>query len=79
MTVTELHEKYGLDNNLTAWELSQRKSKLNPIYEKHLPICWIIQDIYGHVANENISLGKARELTASVIEQHIKTLTNNQF
>mgnify|MGYP003421614269 FL=1 len=78
MTVEELHEKYGLDNNITAEALIWRGSKLNPIYEKHLFACWIIETIYGHVANENISLGKARELTASVIEQHLKKFIDKQ-
>lgn len=78
MTVTELYEKYGLDNDLTTEKLIQRGSILHPVYEKHLRACWIIETIYGHVANENISLGKARELTASVIEQHLKKFIDKQ-
>ncbi len=78
MTVTELNEKYGLDNNITAEALIGRGSKLHPVYVKHLPACWIIETIYGHVANENISLGKARELTASVIEQHLRKFIDKQ-
>ena len=68
MTVDELHEKFGFkDPTIIKGKLS-----LNPIYRKHLPACWIIQDIYGHVEQGNISLGKARELTAAVIEKYQK-------
>lgn len=68
-----LQEKYGFDKKINVEELIKKHENgiiLNPIYEKHLPACWVIQDIWGHVMNENMSLGKARELTASVIEEH---------
>jgi len=75
MTVEELHEKYGFDKEITVEELMERQKSgqvLNPIYHKHLPACWVIQDVWGHVHNENISLGKARELTSAIIEEHNK-------
>jgi hypothetical protein len=79
MTIEELQEKYGWKESLE--ELTKRLSgeaKLHPIYHKHLPASWIIEDIWGHVANENMSLGKARELTTAVIEEHFNELNQKQ-
>lgn len=72
MTVEELHEKYGFDKEATIEEMMKYINDLHPIYKKHLPACWIIQDVYGHAMNEKISPGKARELTAAIIEEHLK-------
>lgn len=71
MTVNELHDKYGfsIESQFVNGELV-----LNPIYNKHLPACWLIQDVWGHVEAGNISLGKARELTAAIIEELIKEM-----
>ena len=79
MTLEELSKRYGFGNP-TVEELMERQKSgqvLNPIYEKHLPACWVIQSIWGHVENGNISLGKARELTAAVIEEHFKAISND--
>lgn len=73
MTAKELHDKFGWHE--TFEEIKARfeaGQKLHPTYEKHLPACWIIQDVYGAVENGKISLGKARELTASIIEENLK-------
>lgn len=78
MTLEELNERYGFGKP-TYEELIERQKSgqvLNPIYKKHLPACWIIQSVWGHVENGNISLGKARELTAAIIEEHIEKLNN---
>lgn len=75
-TFDELEEKYGFKETLE--EVIKRNKQnvvLNATYSKHLPACWIIEDIYGQLSNETISLGKARELTAAVIEEHFKNLT----
>lgn len=75
MTFEELEEEYGFKETLK--EVIERNKKdmvLNPVYAKHLPACWIIEDIYGHLMNERITSGKARELTAAVIEKHLQGL-----
>lgn len=74
MTVEELNNKYGFKTTSKGFKkrLDKGESLLDPIYLKHLPAAWIIHNIYGHVHNENISLGKARELTTAVIEEHLK-------
>lgn len=77
MTLEELNAKYGHEN-VTVDELKERKKQtgsiLDPIYLKHLPAGWIIQEIWGLAANETISLQKARELTSAVIEEHFNKL-----
>jgi len=76
-TFDELYEKYGFHETLE--ELMERHKNgitLHPVYHKHLPACWIIEDIYGCVDNEICSLGKGRELTAAVIEEQLKELLN---
>ena len=75
MTKEELFERYNFEESIDDITKRQEEGKvLNPIYEKHLPAAWIIQNIWGHAAMENISLGKARELTTAVIEEHINNL-----
>ncbi len=73
MKVEELNKKYGFPASVDV--LKERRDKgvslLDPIYLKHLPAAWIIQTIWGHVQNGNISSGKARELTTAVIEEHL--------
>ena len=47
MTLEELNKRYGFGNP-TVEELMERQKSgqvLNPIYEKHLPACWVIQSI----------------------------------
>lgn len=75
MTFEELHEKYGFNETLEA-VLERHKAgvTLHPVYSKHLPACWVIQEIYEYLMCEKMTLGKARELVAAVIEEHIKTL-----
>lgn len=67
MTKEQLHDKYGFKEPTIV----NGKLDINPICKKHIDVCWIIQDIYSHVHNESISLGKARELVSAVIEEHI--------
>lgn len=77
MTKEELHEKYGLDKDMTLEELKERHRNgdvLNPIYKKHLEFTWLMQNIWGHVECGNISQGKARELTAGATEEYINSL-----
>lgn len=72
MTIEELNDKFGFKETLDDLKNRRKNGQiLHPIYDKHLPAAWIIQDIWGHVDNGNISLGKARELTTAVIESHI--------
>jgi hypothetical protein len=70
MTFEELEEKYGF-KELT---IIDGRVTLNPIYKKWLPATWVIDNIYAHQQAGNISLSKARELTAATIEEHLKTL-----
>ena len=78
MTIEELESKYGFDRNTSVDALKDTDTAntitvaLDPVYLKHLPACWIIQDVYGHVDNGTISLGKAREYVAAIIEEHLK-------
>lgn len=75
MTINDLCDKYNWKE--TIEEIKDRVKNgqlLHPTYERHLPCAWIIQDIWGHVQNENCSLGKARELTTAVMEEHIQSL-----
>lgn len=78
MTLEELDKLYNPDNGLTADDFIKRHHEtgtiLNQTYLKHLPICWSIERIYGHVSHEAMSMGKARELTAGAIEVHINNL-----
>lgn len=75
MKFKELDKKYGFHETLEeVMERLNSNATLNPIYSKHLPACWIIQEIYEQFLCENMSAGKARELVAAVIEEHIKTL-----
>lgn len=73
-TVDELHNKYGFKDELTRDE--QGVIQMNPIYRKWLPACWIIENIYGHVEAENMSLGKAREITSAVIDEMVSSIYN---
>lgn len=43
---------------------------IHPIHKKWLEAAWEIQNVYGLLHNEQISIGKARELTTSIIEFH---------
>ncbi len=75
MTVEDLNKKYGFDKEITAEELMNRQKSgqvLNPIYHKHLHACRLIQNVWKHLNNERISLDKALELTAAIIEEHNK-------
>ena len=76
MTKEELHEKYGF--KMTAEIMQKRQDAgepiIDPIYIKHLPAAWVIPDIYGHVQQENISLGKARELITAVIDEQLDSV-----
>lgn len=76
MTIEELNNKYGDQASELTLD-GDGRPVLHPVYEKHLPLCWEIQSIYGHVMNENMSLGKARQLTAFAIENHLKTISND--
>ena len=73
MTIEELHEKYGFKP-----EEYVSTAKLHPVYERWLPACWIIQDVYAALEAGHISLGKARELTAAIIQAHLKCYCKNE-
>lgn len=76
MRIEELLANYNFKET-EAEMLSRFKSgRLHPTYERHLPVTWVIQSIWGHVEAEGLSLGKARELTAAAIEHHLKSLEN---
>ncbi|MDP3443094.1 MAG: hypothetical protein Q8T08_09580 [Ignavibacteria bacterium] len=74
MTVEQLHEKYGLDKNITGKEWQARKDKtgsyMHPTFNKHKVIAYQIQEIWMHVVSGNMTSGKACELTAAVIEEY---------
>lgn len=63
-TLDELHEKYGF-KEITVVD---GKMTLNPVYKKHMDKTWEIQNVYALLGNDEVSLGKARELTAAIIE-----------
>lgn len=69
MTIEELNKEYGrpVEEHIAAL----KSNALHPVYKKWLPILFTIQDVYGHVEQGNISLGKARELTAAIIEKNV--------
>lgn len=79
MKLEEILQKYSFNESIEDIDKRTKETKeyLNPIYSKHLPVCWIIQDIYEHVNNGNLSLGKARELVSNVIEKHINDENSN--
>ncbi len=70
MTKEELFEKY--DFKESKEEFLSRLNDLHPVYKRHLSAAWVIQSVWGHASMENISLGKAREMTASIIEEHLE-------
>ncbi len=70
LTIDWFHEHYGLKD--TADLIKKEGLRLHPTYKKWLPACWLIESVYGHVEQGNISLGKARELTSAIIESHLK-------
>lgn len=76
MTVEELHKKYGFKFDKKAKIRYLEGQSINPVHMKHAAASFIIQTIWGHVHNENMSTGKARELTSAVIEEHLENLSN---
>jgi len=82
MTIDELNDLYNLDKGMSTDDYIKRNNEtgtiLNETYLHHLSICFVIESIYGHVFNENMSMGKARELTAGAIESHINNLKNER-
>jgi hypothetical protein len=76
-TLDELNEKYGI-KDLT---IEDGKIELDPIYKKHIDKSWEIQNVYNLVGGEQISLGKARELTAAIIESSLPDINKfkNEF
>lgn len=84
-SVEDWHKRYGFDvdcednvEELIRRDAERRETQdgnpLHPVYTKHLPVCWSIQEIYQLEENGHISRGKARELVAAVIEEHINNL-----
>lgn len=77
MGVDEILNKYDF---VESYDESIKRitsdSPLHPVYKKWLGATFDIQDIWGYVEVGLISLSKARELTASVIEQY-SILNNN--
>ena len=68
MTLDKLLDKYELDETDEELEERVRKIKLHPTREKWKDAVWLIQSVWGYVNSGNITLSKARELTASIIE-----------
>lgn len=67
-SLEDLNRVYGF----AYTEVVARGEKLHPIYLKHLKATWEIETVYDLVHSEQISLGKARELTSGVIEHFVK-------
>lgn len=67
-TLDQLNKMYGL-NYVKVVESGE---KIHPIYLKHLKAIFEIERIYVLVKEDKISLGKAKELTAGVIEHFVK-------
>ncbi len=63
-SLEDLNKIYGF----AYTEVVARGEKLHPIYLKHLKATWEIEAVYDLVHAEQISTGKARELTAAIIE-----------
>lgn len=57
---------YDLDN----FEENPDLGDIHPIHKKHCAASWQIQDVYGYLYTEQISRGKARELTSGIIEYY---------
>lgn len=74
MTLDELNEEYGPKPDEDYPLEGYWKTHL-----KHAQAAWIIQDIYAHLNSEEISLGKARELTSHVIEKHMKDVLKGKL
>lgn len=76
MQLEEIRKKYDPDYNKSVDEIVRDISlnglHINDAYAKHLEEAWVIQSIWGHQEQGFISNGKARELTAYVIEYHNK-------
>lgn len=82
MDAEELHKKYGFDKDMTPEQWAERVKVqghgLNPVYKKHLPAAWILQNIWGLYSVGEISSGKARELSTAVIEEHLNNISTNE-
>lgn len=77
MTLDKLLDKYEL--NETDEQLAERIAKMesHSTRKKWNNAVWLIQSVWGYVNSGNITLSKARELTASIIEsESIKTNNN---
>jgi hypothetical protein len=73
-SLEDLNKIYGF----AYTEIVERGEKLHPIYLKHLKATWEIEAVYDLVHAEQISLGKARELTAAIIETFNQLPTDEQ-
>ncbi len=60
-TLEELNKEYQYEISPTM--------EIHPTHKKWISAAWEIQNVYGHLHNETISLGKARELTTAIIEK----------
>jgi len=66
-TFEQINKNFGfnIDEVMAAMKSD---NKIHPVHARWLKYAWLIDTIYGHVHNENCSLGKARELVTAIIE-----------
>ena len=78
MTLDKLLDKYEL--NETDEQLAERIAKMesHSTRKKWNNAVWLIQSVWGYVNSGNITLSKARELTASIIESESIKTNNNE-
>jgi hypothetical protein len=70
LTLEQLNQRYGFP--LIEHQNAFAAGKLHPVFEKHLEKCWHIEAVYGLVQAGEISLSKARELVAGIIEKQTR-------
>ena len=72
-----LHDKYSLTKELNMDILKKRIKKTgtysSPAHVKHNQASWELQEVWGACWRDEISQGKARELSADIIERHSLT------
>lgn len=76
-TAQQMHDEYGFPKDEAAIKYLQ-EHHIHPVLEKHLKVCWEIDNVYGLVQGEQISTGKARELVAAIIEKNYGTKNDSK-
>lgn len=51
-------------------------NNLHPIHKRHVSVTWDMQEIWGHYSVDNISSGKARELSSVAIYKHLQEMNS---